>query len=181
MTFAVNLAQSSAQSKPPCLRLLKELMSLPHLEKPSELEPIRLEPGPLRKASRLTLVAVAAALAVVLGLACWLNPDERGFGTHEQLGLPPCAFRALTGIPCPSCGMTTSFAHVMRGRLLTAAWTNAGGCVLALGLVGLIPWCLASAAVGRTIGVRSPERAAVVIVLSVVAITMIGWTIRFFL
>lgn len=158
-------------------------MSLPHLGEPAVAESRRAEtrPGLMSKSSRWTLVIVAAALAVLLGLARWLIPDERGYGTHEQLGLPPCAFLALTGIPCPSCGMTTSFAYVMRGRLLTAAWTNPGGCLLALGSAGLIPWCLASAVAGRTIGVRSPERAAVVIVLAVVAISMIGWTIRFFI
>ena len=51
----------------------------------------------------------------VLGLAFWLEPDGRGIGTHEQLGLSPCGFMEITEIPCPMCGMTTTFtllAHV---------------------------------------------------------------------
>lgn len=127
---------------------------------------------------RLLLVGIAAVLALVLAVARLLNPDERGYGTHEQLGLPPCAFRAITGLPCPSCGMTTSFSYLVRGQLVAAALTNPGGCVLALGGAAMIPWCLASAVAGRTIGIRSPERAAIVTILVVVALCVVSWTIR---
>lgn len=55
-----------------------------------------------------------------LGLSSWLHPDPRGFGTHQQLGLPPCRFRASSGLPCPGCGLTTSFAHMAHGQPLAA-------------------------------------------------------------
>jgi hypothetical protein len=45
----------------------------------------------------------------------------------------------------------------------------------------MIPWCLASAAVGRTIGVRSPERAAIIVVLIVLGISLLGWAARLIL
>jgi hypothetical protein len=66
----------------------------------------------------------------------------------------------------------------VRGRLPSAAWTNPGGCLLAIGAAAMIPWCLASAAVGRTIGLRSPERAAIMAVLIVLGISLIGWAVR---
>jgi len=70
------------------------------------------------KAVQLVLLLSCIAL---LAIGSLLKPDPRGFATHAQLGLPPCAFRALTGIPCPSCGMTTAFALAVRfdfGRAL---------------------------------------------------------------
>src|SRR5262245_30550053 len=99
-------------------------MSDPFLEANPSVEPVRLEPVLMQRSRRLLLIGFAAGLAVVLGLARWVTPDERGYGTHEQLGLPPCAFRVVTGLPCPSCGMTTSFAYVVRGQVLVAALTN---------------------------------------------------------
>src|SRR3954447_16098360 len=63
----------------------------------------------LCRSTRLVLAGVAVCLGTVLGVACWLRPDPRGMGTHQQLGLPPCTFYLYTDVPCPSCGMTTSF------------------------------------------------------------------------
>jgi len=31
--------------------------------------------------------------------------------------LPPCPFRAVTGIPCPSCGSTRSLVHLANGDI----------------------------------------------------------------
>jgi hypothetical protein len=52
----------------------------------------------------------------VLLIACKLTPDPRGYATHTQLGFAPCTWRTLYGRPCPSCGLTTAFAHLVRGE-----------------------------------------------------------------
>ncbi len=49
-----------------------------------------------------------------------LTPSSAGYGTHQQLGLPPCGFLMITGYPCPSCGLTTSWAYLVRGEILNS-------------------------------------------------------------
>jgi hypothetical protein len=65
-------------------------------------------------------LAVALASGALLAIARALVPDPSGLGTHTQLGLPPCGFFALFALPCPACGLTTSFAHTARLALLPA-------------------------------------------------------------
>ena len=74
---------------------------------------------------------------LVAGLAVFLKPDPRGHGTHAALGFGPCGMLVTTGYPCPTCGMTTAFAHVVRGHWLRALWVQPAGFVLAVGTLGL--------------------------------------------
>jgi hypothetical protein len=133
----------------------------------------------LGKATRALLAAFALALASMLVVARGLEPDPRGFGTHTQLGLWPCAFRATTGRPCPTCGMTTSFAWFVRGDLARAWGANPAGSVLAsTSLVLLIPWLLLVSARARSWPFRTLELPLVGLAVAVVALTLISWTVR---
>lgn len=90
---------------PPPPRWLRPLLDYPTIERLGRSWPAagRFE----RTFWGLLLVAVLT----VLGIARALDPDPRGIGTHEQLGLPPCGFvQVFEGVPCPSCGYTTTFA-----------------------------------------------------------------------
>jgi hypothetical protein len=49
-----------------------------------------------------------------------------------------CPLRALTGIPCPLCGMTTSVEHVVRLQLGEALAANPAGVAAALVAVLLL-------------------------------------------
>ncbi len=80
--------------------------------------------------NRLVGLAVGAPALAVLGLASWLTPDEKGFGTHRQLGLGECTMLHLTGYPCPMCGMTTTFTLFAHFRPLDALLNQPFGVVL---------------------------------------------------
>lgn len=68
----------------------------------------------------------------LLSVAAWLEPAAAGLGTHTQLGLAGCAWRADHGAPCPSCGMTTAFSLAADGRLAAAFLTQPAAALLAL-------------------------------------------------
>lgn len=80
----------------------------------------------------ITLVLVAIGLVAV---SAAVTPSPTGMGTHERLGLPPCTFLKLTGIPCFSCGMTTSWAWMAHGHPWTSFKTQPMGAILFLATV----------------------------------------------
>jgi hypothetical protein len=113
-------------------------------------------------------------------LAVSVEPDPRGFGTHQKLwpGLRPCTFMVLFDIPCPSCGMTTCFAHFVRGQWVSAARANPAGVLLALVCAVQIPWCWASAWLGRYWMLDEPDLALVWMAVSLVGVTLLQWGVR---
>jgi len=81
-------------------------------------------------AERIVFAAAAVAVLVVFSVAWWLHPDPRGLGTHQQLGLMPCLAVRVLHIPCPFCGMTTSFSYFAHGDPADAARTQPAGALL---------------------------------------------------
>src|SRR5438552_6959856 len=134
----------------------------------------------LRRRVRIGLIAVAAGLVALFAVAVWINPyapDGRPqtMGTHQQLGLPECNFRRLTGYPCPSCGMTTSFALLVRGDVGNSLRANAVGTLLAVTLFATIPWSLVSAARARWVWVRDVEAWILRLVIVFVLLALARW------
>jgi len=91
-----------------------------------------LSPTPPALQRRLPALTLAAGSLALLLVAATLSPARAGVGTHQSLGLPPCGFLLTTGLPCVTCGMTTSFAHATRGDLVTAFHVQPAGTVLAV-------------------------------------------------
>ncbi len=137
--------------------------------------------SPLTTFQQLVLGVCSVGLLIGFGFALSLTPDSRGFGTHQQLGFPPCAFRLLFGIVCPSCGGTTCFAHFVRGQWWSAMRANPAIFVLALWCAALIPWSWISIVQKRAVGVDDPARMVAwsLILLSILAI--LQWSLRLML
>lgn len=120
-----------------------------------DARPLTAEPAPwsvvppLAAWQRVMLLFVGLTLVALLVTAACLPPSPQGMGTHQRLGLPPCSFILWFGQRCPACGMTTSWAHLMRGHVLQSAHANTGGMLLALYALGLAPWMITSAVRGR--------------------------------
>ena len=125
---------------------------------PSTIPIARLAQPSVPKSSgkwvRIPLLAIGGMLALVFGIAIYVNPynadgSARTMATHTTLGLPPCNFVVMTDKPCPSCGMTTSFALLVRGDVSASLNANWVGTTLAIGWAGLLVWCLASAVAAK--------------------------------
>lgn len=93
---------------------------------------------------RFAIASVSLALSGA-AVARALTPDGTGLRAGTMELAPSCSLRAMTGLPCPSCGMTRAWVWSAHGELLEASRYNFGGVllfgfVLLNGLVGV--WTL---------------------------------------
>jgi hypothetical protein len=130
---------------------------------------------------RSILIALGGGLLSLLIVAALLDPDPRGLGTHQRLGLPPCTFQQWTGYRCPSCGMTTAWSNLARGRVGAALRANVGGVVLALASLVLAPWTLVAGCYGRWWWRPLDDRLALGFVVALLLITLLEWGLRLWL
>lgn len=129
---------------------------------------------------RLLLVAILVGLTAVFSVAWWLNPYARDgtayrMATHQQLGLPPCTFAEVTGVPCPACGMTTSFALLVRGDVTNSLRANWVGTLLAATCVLIVPWALLCLVRGRPLFIRSLEKALIALIIALLVLMLVRW------
>jgi hypothetical protein len=132
----------------------------------------------LSGAQRRLLAALGLGLILILVIAATLKPDPRGYGTHRQLGWPPCGTRMLLGIRCPSCGMTTSWAHLVRGHLRSALRANVAGALLGLAAIAAVPWLFLSAARGRWLWRGPSPMVAAFGAAGVIGVAILDWFVR---
>jgi hypothetical protein len=72
------------------------------------------------------LLILGASGGIVLSGLAWVE---------SGLPLPRCAFRAVTGCPCPTCGATRCLLALLHGRITEAAEWNP---LVFAGIVGML-------------------------------------------
>lgn len=149
--------------------------AVPPLQVPgSEPRPVKL-PWVLR----IAYFSLGLGLLGLLVVSRTLSPDPSGIGTHKQLGLPPCGYKIVFGVPCPSCGMTTSWALATRGKFISSARSNLGGFLLALMAFPAAIWLLVAGYQGRWAYWQPRPIVLSGLCALVIAAALIQWAIRY--
>jgi len=131
-----------------------------------------------KRNERIGLFGLGVLLFGLLAAAAWLKPNPAGLGTHTQLGLPGCTMYTLVGIRCPGCGMTTSWAHMMKGDLTSALRTNVGGVLLCFLAAGVFPCLIWMSIQGRPFKGRWFSHVAIGVLMIAIGISIVEWLIR---
>ncbi len=95
---------------------------------------------------------VAATGVGALGVAALLSPDA------IEDGPVICPFRLLTGLPCPGCGLTRSWVHLVHGGWQESLLAHPFGAVAVVLLVALVVAVVAARVRGR----QAPDLTALV-------------------
>jgi hypothetical protein len=132
----------------------------------------------MAKASPWERIVIAALMLFAVGiiaLSYKLEPDPRGYGTHQGLGFPPCGFMLYTGLPCPSCGMTTAFALAARLRFMDALLAQPMGLLVFFCVVLYIPVALVLVVLGIPVAEKIQERHLRWTALSLICGSLLSW------
>ena len=130
---------------------------------------------------RLLNLLIAAACLAVLILAFRLSPSPSGVGTHTELHMEKCAWLERVGIPCPSCGMTTSFSWYVRGNVLASFYVQPAGCIAAL-ITTIVFWITLYAAItGKPVAELLHRLPAKYTWTAVLVLTMAAWGWKIFI
>ena len=130
---------------------------------------------------RLGAAGIALATLTVMVMAVRLPPNPEGVGTHRTMGFARCEFLSRTGLPCPSCGMTTSFAWFVRGNWIASFYVQPMGFVLAL-LTGAVFWAAVYIAVtGRAIHRLLGQLPTVYLVSALMGFAIAAWAWKIFI
>jgi hypothetical protein len=127
---------------------------------------------------RWLLVGVCLGIFTLFGVARALTPNESGVGTHRALGFPPCGAIVAWGIPCPSCGMTTSWAWFVRGQFGRSWSSNPGGLLLAVFILIMATWMGISGVMNRWWPVPCEPNFILASGAVVVGVTLVQWLYR---
>jgi hypothetical protein len=147
------------------------------MDRPAEIQASD-QNGRMSVSGRLAWAGVAVCCLAVLVAARWLQPDRRGFGTHEQIGMPPCSMMVLWGVPCPTCGMTTAFSLLMHGHPWLAVKAQPLGAVLCLGTMLLLPLAVYFSVSGRTTHMDWDRLGPTRVALTLVLLFLGGWAFK---
>ena len=122
------------------------------------------------------LLALALLCPLTMGaLAFVLEPDARGYGTHEQLGLTACASMRYLDLPCPGCGVTTAVTLAYRGQPVKSLLTHPFGLLLAAAALAGALWALVAHLRGRDLARLLSGRKIAVLAKLGSAAWLLGW------
>jgi hypothetical protein len=128
------------------------------------------------RSARIFHALAAAGLAAVLA-ASVAGVDRMGAAAPDRPPPTICLLRQLTGIPCPTCGMTRSFCSLGRGDLGAALRQHPLGPPVFLGFVLLLVRSGAIALTGRPLW-TGLARALAWSVLPLAAALVAAWAWR---
>jgi hypothetical protein len=120
-------------------------------------------------------------VAVVgIGMLCtaWVLP---GLWAHGVNPIPPCIFHTVTGLPCPFCGGTRSFAAMAHGNIAGAAHVFPIGPLLFVALVAAVIYSTWAVVTGRRLHLTMDRKLVRILTAVGLLVLATNWASKLFI
>ena len=91
--------------------------------------------------NKLYLLVISICSAGYIWIAYHLSKTDSFVASNES-NLGFCLIRSITGVPCPSCGMTRSVTTLAQGHLAEALWWNPLGIIMFASIITFPAWII---------------------------------------
>ena len=128
-------------------------------------------PQLLTAAARVARVRMSALLVTVLGISAVLNADR-------PFPVDLCVLHSLTGLSCPTCGLTRAVCHVMQGDLAASLGFHPAGILVVTSLAAWAAWSALEAWRGQVLWRRGQNTLARIAGASIALTSLVAWVVR---
>ena len=87
----------------------------------------------LAAAERMTRIRTSGVLTVLLAAGVFVNPSR-------PLPIDLCVLKTLTGLSCPTCGLTRAVCHALQGDWAASLGFHPAGILVVVSLMGWVTW-----------------------------------------
>ena len=111
---------------------------------------------------------LSASLGLLLAIAALTDPAR-------PLPFEVCPIHRLTGVPCPTCGMTRAVCFAVHGQWRRSLAFHPAGLIVAAGIVLWMLWAAAEAWRGRPLAERGRRNVTYALIGLTAVISLANW------
>ena len=128
-------------------------------------------PRLLAAAERVTRLRTSGVLTALLVAGVFVNPSR-------PLPVDLCLLKRLTGLSCPTCGLTRAICYALQGDWGASLGFHPAGILVVFSLVGWVAWMSLEAWRGQALWASGRKMMAILAGAGVALVSLAGWVSR---
>ena len=125
----------------------------------------------LSAAERVTRIRTSGVMTALLAAGMFVNP-------LRPLPIDLCLLKSLTGLPCPTCGLTRAVCHALQGDWAGSLAFHPAGTLVLASVIGWVAWMSLEAWRGQALWMGGRKTLARLAGAGIAMLSLAGWIAR---